>query len=129
MRFSHILAALAASVVFCQSADAQSLDPDPSVEAAFSAAEAGGWPAAYALLPANDSLARDLLTWIRLRDDPEETGANFYDYLEFLPRRRNWPGMSLLQAQGETTIPQGLPSQSIIDWFGALAHHRFHPHQ
>ncbi|WP_242494323.1 lytic transglycosylase domain-containing protein [Loktanella sp. IMCC34160] len=88
---------------------------NPSVAAAFQAGRDDNWDLAFALLPPGDDLARDLLIWTRLRQ--EDNGARFDDYLDFLPRRRDWPGMDRLRARGEEIIPPDLNPDRVIAWF------------
>ncbi len=96
-------------------APAQSQESGPVAEA-FAAGRSGDWDRALAILSANDPLARDLLVWTRLR--ATDNGAGFGDYLDFVTRRGDWPGLDRLRAEGELTIPAGLPPATVIGWFG-----------
>lgn len=80
--------------------------------AAFAAGADGDWDAAYALI-GTDPLARDLLTWTRLRDGD----GTFGDYLAFVAARPDWPGMDRLRARGEEVIEKGTDPQLILRWF------------
>ncbi len=81
---------------------------------AFGAARGGDWATAYALV-GNDALARDLLTWTRLR----EVGGTFGEYLDFLTRNADWPGLDRLRTKGEDTIPDSARASDLRAYFGS----------
>ena len=105
--FALILALFLTSVV----ARAQPAE-DPAVPA-IRAAAATNWDVAYALA-GDDQLARDVVSWMRLRNGD----AIFADYQGFTPRRADWPGMVRLYIEGEELLPPETPTAQVIDWFG-----------
>jgi soluble lytic murein transglycosylase len=79
----------------------------------------------------DDPIARDLVEWTRLR----RGGAEFADYVAFLQRNPDWPGLPYMRAQGEPSIPRGGDPDRVIAYFdgeapvtgmGALALARAH---
>lgn len=102
-------------------ATAQAPDAEVGLAAAFAAGNAGDWGLAFALAGDND-IGRDVLMWSRLRASFAETDPrpDWADYAAFVPKRRDWPGMDRLRARGEEVMPEGLPPQTVIDWFGGV---------
>lgn len=96
-----------ASPTFAQS-DAEAL------AAALSAYNAGnlarGSEAAQTL---DDPVALDLLAWTRLRRGQ----GSFAEYVSFLDRNPDWPGLPYLRRQGEPSIPEGGDAATILDYF------------
>jgi len=88
------------------------LQNDPAA-LAVAAVDDSGWDLAYALA-ADDQLARDVVTWMRLRKGE----AVFADYPDFTSRRADWPGMERLYIEGEELIPDDTPDSTILTWFG-----------
>ncbi|MBF9042587.1 transglycosylase SLT domain-containing protein [Rhodobacterales bacterium HKCCE4037] len=87
---------------------------------------AGGSEAAQDL---DDPIALDLLAWTRLRRGE----GDFGEYISFVDRNPDWPGMDYLRRQGEPSIPEGGDPQNVLDFFaeqlpqtgaGALAYAR-----
>jgi soluble lytic murein transglycosylase len=78
------------------------------------------WPkatlelAAEAAVELDDPVARDIVEWTRLR----RGGADFDDYVSFLERRPDWPGLPYLRAQGEPSLPRGGDADRVIAYFG-----------
>ncbi|MCK0095043.1 lytic transglycosylase domain-containing protein [Yoonia sp. F2084L] len=91
-------------------ASAQSVHPK-SV-AALDAIQSG-WDVAYQIAEDADPVTADLLTWLRLRDG---TGT-FAEFRDFLTRRADWPGQSIIRAQAERAIVRGENAEAIIAWF------------
>lgn len=59
------------------------------------------------------SVVRDIIEWHRLRAGL----GDFADYWAFLDRRGDWPGLPLLRAKGEATIPNGAGADKVIAYF------------
>jgi soluble lytic murein transglycosylase len=59
-------------------------------------------------------VARDIVEWTRLR----RGGAEFGDYLDFLERNPDWPGLPYLRAQGEPSLPRGGDADRVVAYFG-----------
>ena len=85
---------------------------DPTAVAAI-AAKDSGWDAAYQIVGAADPVARDVLTWLRLRAGD----ADFADYQAFIAARQDWPGLAALRRQAESVIPANADPQAVIAWF------------
>ncbi|OAN69327.1 hypothetical protein A8B78_05280 [Jannaschia sp. EhC01] len=71
---------------------------------------AGGSAAAQSL---TDPVALDLLAWTRLRRGE----GDFAEYISFLDRNPDWPGLDYLRRQGEPSIPEGGDAAAIMDYF------------
>ncbi|MEX3017460.1 transglycosylase SLT domain-containing protein [Gymnodinialimonas hymeniacidonis] len=87
---------------------------------------AGGSEAAQNI---EDPIALDLLAWTRLRRGE----GDFGEYISFVDRNPDWPGLPYLRRQGEPSIPEGGDPQNVLDFFadelpqtgaGALAYAR-----
>ena len=87
---------------------------------------AGGSAAAQTL---DDPVALDLLAWTRLRRGE----GDFSEYISFVDRNPDWPGLRYLRRQGEPSIPSGGNAADVLDFFaeelpqtgaGALAYAR-----
>jgi soluble lytic murein transglycosylase len=65
----------------------------------------------------DDPIARDIVEWTRLR----RGGAAFDDYVAFLDRNPDWPGLDYLRAQGEPSLPRGGDAERVIAYFGGQA--------
>jgi soluble lytic murein transglycosylase len=73
--------------------------------------------AAEAAAELDDPVARDIVEWTRLR----RGGAAFDDYVAFLDRNPDWPGLPYLRAQGEPSLPRGGDADRVIAYFGGQA--------
>lgn len=60
-----------------------------------------------------DPIALDLLSWTRLRRGE----GDFAEYIGFLDRNPDWPGLPYLRRQGEPSIPEGADPASVLDYF------------
>ena len=86
-----------------------------TLAAAMEAVRARDWPTALDLartLP--DQPARDVVLWHWLRA-PE---GRFEDYLDFLARCGDWPGLPLMRRRGEDAIPQGASADALRLYLG-----------
>ncbi len=81
---------------------------------AVQAAKDNDWDVAYALVPAGDAVARDVITWMRLRAGD----GIFEDYLAFTATRPDWPGLDTIYARGEEAMLVETPPQTVINWLG-----------
>lgn len=82
---------------------------------ALAAADAGDWVTARDAALRSGPVAEALVGWQALRAGH----GRFEDYLDFLRARPDWPGLTLLQRQGDATLRPDLPAPDIRDWFGA----------
>lgn len=64
----------------------------------------------------DDPIALDLLAWTRLRRGE----GDFGEYIAFLDRNPDWPGLSYLRRQGEPSIPEGGDPRNTLDYFAAM---------
>ncbi|WP_245904309.1 lytic transglycosylase domain-containing protein [Roseicyclus mahoneyensis] len=69
--------------------------------------------AAQAAGPIRDPVALDILSWTRLR----RGGADWQEYIDFLDRNPDWPGLAYMRAQGEPSIPSGADPARVIAYF------------
>lgn len=69
--------------------------------------------AAQAAAPIADPVALDILSWTRLR----RGGGDWQEYIDFLDRNPDWPGLDFLRARGEPSIPAGADPSRVIAYF------------
>jgi soluble lytic murein transglycosylase len=60
-----------------------------------------------------DPVALDILSWTRLR----RGDGDWQEYIDFLERNPDWPGLAYLRAQGEPSIPAGSDPDRVIAYF------------
>jgi soluble lytic murein transglycosylase len=65
----------------------------------------------------DDPVARDIVEWTRLA----ARRRVFRDYVAFLERNPDWPGLPYLRAQGEPSLPRGGDPTRVIAYFGGQA--------
>ncbi len=80
---------------------------------ALAAADAGKWDQATALAANAGMPAADVIEWERLR----AAKGTLDDYVAFLARRPDWPGLSYLKKQGEAQLAGADPAR-VIAYFG-----------
>jgi soluble lytic murein transglycosylase len=85
-----------------------------ALRAALKLADGGDWAGAAAQARAAGPLSTAIITWERLRDGD----GTFGEYRDFLTRHPDWPGMPLLQKQGEAKL-SGAAAGEVIDYFRA----------
>jgi soluble lytic murein transglycosylase len=61
----------------------------------------------------DDPIARDIILWGDLR----ASRGSFADYVGFLDRNADWPGLPFLRARGETAIGPGTDPAQVIAYF------------
>ena len=91
-------------------------DTSPSGRAmrqALLAAQSGDWEQAFAVADGIGDVAVIIIEWKRLRAGD----ADFADYLRFLDRNADWPGLKLLRRKGEASIPRNAPPRDVIRYF------------
>ena len=79
------------------------------------AMQAEDWAGAAALVANAGPVARDLVTWAKLRAGE----GQFPEYQAFLAARPNWPGLDRLRARGEEAIPVGFAPDQVAAYFAA----------
>ncbi len=77
------------------------------------AAQNGDWEQASATARRIGKVAADIIEWKRLRNSE----ARFSDYLRFLDRNADWPGLKRLRRKGEASIPDDAPVRDVIRYF------------
>ncbi|AMY67605.1 hypothetical protein [Frigidibacter mobilis] len=98
---------------------ARSAEDPAALGQALIAAAQGDWPVAMGQARLAGPVSSDILEWQRLRAG---TGsATFADYVAFLGRRPDWPGLPLLRKQAEGTILEGESAEAVIAFFAAGA--------
>lgn len=91
-------------------------DDPAGFRAALAAADRRDWPTALAEARKAGPLATAVIDWERLRDG---NGA-FGDYVDFLARHPDWPGLPLLRQKGEGAIAAETSADAVIGYFAAL---------
>lgn len=99
-----------ASATFAQS-DPQAL---ASALSAYNSGDLAAGSAAAQTL--TDPVALDILAWTRLRRGQ----GDFAEYISFLDRNPDWPGLAYLRRQGEPSIPEGGDAATILDYFAVV---------
>lgn len=105
---SLALAALIALAPVC----ATLADDADGLRRALILAEGKDWPAATAQGDAAGPVAADLIRWMRLRDGE----GSFAEYLDFVTRHPDWPGLPLLMKAGEARAAEA-DAASIVAFF------------
>lgn len=75
----------------------------------------GDWTRANRAAAQTGRIARDIVEWHRLRKGGE---GSFDEYLSFMDRNADWPGLPLMKRRGETSIPKSGNPQRVLDYFG-----------
>ncbi|MGB3148019.1 MAG: lytic transglycosylase domain-containing protein [Paracoccaceae bacterium] len=88
-------------------------DDGPLFSAALQAADSGDWSTAIGKADASGAVAGAVLRWRYLR---EQTGA-FGDYVDFVRRHPDWPGLKLLRRKAENTLSPGLSPTLVVEFF------------
>ena len=88
-------------------------DATSAYAAAEVAMQADDWAQAEALVVAAGPVARDLVTWNKLRAGE----GIFPEYQAFLAARPDWPGLERLRARGEEAIPVGFDPVAVVAYF------------
>ena len=110
----HILAGLFFLILSSGSSFAQDDRAAAAVTAAMEAVQKGQWSKAETAVAPARQVGRDIVEWHRLR---AAAGA-FQEYIDFLDRRADWPGLPLLRQQGESRIHENADPDQVIAYFG-----------
>ena len=94
-------------------AHAAAADEADALKQGFADMARGDWASALSDAGPAGSIGRDLIEWHRLRAGQ----GDFGDYLAFLSRRPNWPGLPYLMKRGEETIDDTVPAAAIHRYF------------
>ncbi len=93
-------------------------DPAALGQALIAAAQ-GDWPVAMGQARVAGPISSDILEWQRLRAG---TGiVTFADYVTFLERRPDWPGLPFLRKKAEAAILEGESAGDVLAFFAAGA--------
>ncbi len=113
--FKRLLAALMLLISQAFAIGAQSVhDNGDRMAAVLLAVEAGDWAtAAHQASEIPDPMALLLVEWFRLRAGD----GDWDEYVDFLARHPDWPGLKRLRRMGETNMPRGLPSEEVRSYF------------
>jgi soluble lytic murein transglycosylase len=108
--------AVAAAFGLAVPAKAQTREQGVMLSRALAATSAGDWAEAAAIAERSGSaVAADIVLWTRLRDG----AGDWEEYLDFLQRHPDWPGLAALRRAGERRMPSGLPPAEVFAFFGA----------
>lgn len=118
VRFGQVCGALAACLcVFVGSASAQ-IPLNPTLMAAHEAKENNQWDEALAQVArAQNPRATTLFEWHRLRGGEAEFG----EYVRFLSKHDDWPGLRRLRRVGEGEIPADADPIAVVAYFESEA--------
>ncbi|MGR3342402.1 MAG: lytic transglycosylase domain-containing protein [Paracoccaceae bacterium] len=109
----HILAGLYFLITSSAVSFAQDDRAAAAVTAAMEAVQKGQWSKAETAVAPAGQVGKDIVEWHRLR-----AGAgSFPEYIEFLDRRADWPGLPLMRQQGESRIPESADPDLVIAYF------------
>ncbi|ARE39460.1 Soluble lytic murein transglycosylase precursor [Rhodovulum sp. P5] len=72
------------------------------------------WDTAHILAEEAGPVAVDIVTWRQLRAGQ----GDFEDYLDFLTRNPDWPGLDRIRAEGEGKIVAGTDPDTVLAYFG-----------
>jgi soluble lytic murein transglycosylase len=106
--------ALAVCAALLTTVDVLAATPDPDLRVALERLRGGDHDAARASMARIDDPAqRDVVLWHLLRGRQ----GGFQEGADFLARNPDWPGLELLRAQVEATIPATTAPDRLIDFF------------
>jgi len=98
---------------------ARSAEDPAALGQALIAAAQGDWPVAMGQARVAGPISSDILEWQRLR--AAEGTVTFADYVTFLDRRPDWPGLPLLRKRAEAVILEGEAAEGVLAFFAAGA--------
>lgn len=104
---------LAAALAVASPVARAAADEAQGLAAALDLADGGDWPAAADRAGQAGPLATDILRWRALREQP----AAFADYLDFIARHPDWPGLKLLRKKGEAAIDAAISPALVVGFF------------
>jgi soluble lytic murein transglycosylase len=97
-------------------AEAQTAGQGATLARALAATASGDWSEARSLAARTGSVvATDIVLWIRLRDG----AGNWDEYLRFLARHPDWPGLETMRRAAERVMPSGMPPEEVFGFFGS----------
>lgn len=68
----------------------------------------------FAAANAQSPVARDVVTWYKLRLSDK---VSFHEAEAFLKRRPDWPDLGAIRRKAEESLNASIPSQQVINWF------------
>lgn len=105
-----IIAALTTSILCLTGALAE----EPPLAQVMEHIRADEWDAAYVAARPMGQVARDIVSWRRLRAGEGE----FADYLDFLQRNSDWPGLDKIRWRGEAALTPHTRAMDVLAFFG-----------
>jgi len=108
-----LLTVLVALMTLSQGASAQSDTSSDPLAVAFEAMRGGDWGKALLLSGQVGKVEQDIIEWQRLR----AAQGDFSEYLDFLARRPDWPGLAYLRKRGEAQIPDDADPKAVLTFF------------
>lgn len=110
---TRLFPAVLAAIAFAAPLYAQTTAAGAGLAEALQLADQQNWDAAEASARQVGPLASDIIEWDRLRSGD---GA-FPDYVTFLRRHPDWPGLPYLRLKGEATITADVPDADVLTFF------------
>ena len=108
--FTWSLRLILSGIVLLQAASLRA-DTVQAMRTALELAAGSDFDGALAVAPTG--VGRDVIEWQRLRAGLGRLG----DYEDFLARRPDWPGLTLLREEGETAVARSDDPARVIAWF------------
>lgn len=96
-----------------QAQEAAGSEAATQLRRALDAAQGGDWDGAQAIARSAGPLVSDIIAWQRLRAKQ----GDFGEYVGFLARRADWPGLPLLHDRGEAVIPDAADPARVVAYF------------
>ncbi|RMC37537.1 lytic transglycosylase domain-containing protein [Paracoccus alkanivorans] len=110
----HMRDMLAVALLITMPLSAPRAEDAGAMALALAAADVRDWVTARDAAAASGPMAEALVGWQALRAGYGEFG----NYLEFIRKNPDWPGLDLIRGKGDAKLSTDLPAEDIRDWFG-----------
>ncbi|SMX30756.1 lytic transglycosylase domain-containing protein [Actibacterium lipolyticum] len=90
---------------------------EPALSLVMKAVRADEWEAARTIARPEGRVVQDIVEWRYLRAGEGE----FDQYVDFLKRNPDWPGLDRMRARGEVDIPASAKPDAVLDYFADYA--------
>ncbi|MEO1550366.1 MAG: lytic transglycosylase domain-containing protein [Pseudomonadota bacterium] len=108
---------IAGAALLATLASGAAADVGTSLSRALEAARQGDWSQALGHARQTEPVAADIVIWQRLRAGQ----GTWPEYVTFLRRNGDWPGLKLMRKRAEAVMPSGLPARDVRAFFQAEA--------